>query len=175
MESSGGDKADPRLDERSNVFLSAILHGASASFPVRIRNFSATGAMVDGTDLPAEGSRVNLQRGRLEANAEIAWQSGNFRGLRFDSPIDVGIWMKGSANAGQTRVDKAMAALRDGAPMPLSVLEEQGESSVEELIEELLRICERIATSPSLTVELGEEILRIEAIGLSLRKLNVGS
>lgn len=172
MEESSGGSADPRLDERSNVFLSATMHGPSGAHPVRIRNISSLGAMLDGRDLPDEGSRVTLRRGQLMTDAEVAWQSGEFRGIRFDTPVEPDDWIKRVGHSGQQRVDNAVAALRVGMVEAAATLGEAGESqSVADLSEELVGICERMASSPGLTVELGEDVLKVEAIALSLRKL----
>jgi PilZ domain-containing protein len=170
LQSSSGGSADPRLDERSNVFLSATMHGASGTFPVRIRNISPMGAMLDGARLPEEGSRVNLERGLLAAEAEVAWQSGDFRGVRFDEPIDIEAWLRRPGHSGQERVDGVVRALRDGAPLPVSAAVESA-PSVEQLSQELLHICERMAASPDLTVQFGEDVMKVESIALSLQQL----
>ena len=172
MNLSRGGSADPRLDERSNVFLSATVNNASGSYAVRIRNISKTGAMLDGAELPGEGERVNLQRGSLAVDAEIAWQSGNFRGARFESAIDVDAWIRRVGHAGQQRVDKAVAALKVGLAAAAATLGEPAEAkSVEELCDDLLRVCEHMSASPDLTVEIGEDVLKVESIALSLKKL----
>ena len=173
MEESSGGSADPRLDERSNVFLSASMDGPSGAHPGRIRNISALGAMLDGRGLPDEGSRVTLRRGHLTTDAEVAWQSGEFRGIRFDTPVEPDEWIKRVGHSGQQRVDKAVAALRVGMVAAVTSLSDAGESrSVADLSDELVGICERMASSPSLSVELGEDVMKVEAIALSLRKLS---
>jgi hypothetical protein len=173
VEASSGGSADSRLDERSNVFLSATMHGSSGAHPVRIRNISTLGAMLDGRDLPEEGCRITLRRGQLVTDAEVAWQSGEFRGIRFSTPVEPDAWIKRVGHSGQQRVDKAVAALRVGMVAAAATLGEASESrSVADLSEELVGICERMASSPNLSVELGEDVLKVEAIAVSLRKLS---
>lgn len=172
MQPASGGSADPRLDERSNVFLGATLHGASGSFDVRIRNISTMGAMIEGAILPLEGSRVDLERGSLGMQAEVAWQSGDFRGIRFDKPIDVGAWVRRARHAGQVQVDRVIKRLRAGtAPIGPRFAEREELLCVERLSDDILRICDRMASSPQLTVEIGEDIMRLEAIARSLRDL----
>ena len=173
MNLASGGSADPRLDERSNVFLSATISGASGTHAVRIRNISKMGAMLDGPHLPAEGERVSLQRGSLAINAEIAWESGNFRGVRFERAVDVDAWISRVGHAGQQRVDKAVAAIKVGLAAAAATLGEPAEAkTVEELSDELLRVCERMSASADLTVEIGEDVLKVESIALSLKKLS---
>jgi hypothetical protein len=149
------------------------MHGASGAHAVRIRNISTLGAMLDGRDLPEEGARVTLRRGRLVSDAEVAWQSGEFRGIRFDTPVEPDEWIKRVGHRGQQKVDKAVAALRAGVVAAAATFAEGAEArSLGELGEELVTICERMAASPGITVELGEDVLKVEAIALSLRKLN---
>lgn len=129
------------------------------------------GAMLDGARLPDEGSRVTLERGMLAARAEIVWQSGDFRGIRFEEPINVEAWVKRAGHAGQERVDQAIRALREGAPLAASD-QPMEQLSLQDLSDELIRVCERMAASPALTVEMGEDVLKVESIALSLKRFS---
>lgn len=172
MLASSRGSADPRLDERSNVFLSASILSASGSVPARIRNICSMGAMLDGACLPDEGKHVSLVRGKLEAKAEVVWRSGDYRGIRFALPVDVDAWVSRVSHGGQQRVDRAVAASYAGtAAASPSVGYAVEAKSIEEFSRDLLSICERMASSPDLTVGIGEDVMKIEAIAISLMKL----
>ena len=85
----GGGGKDPRADIRSNVFLSATLLAAGVTLPVRIRNISPTGVLLDGAGLPPQGSVIHLRRGSLSVGGEIAWQRDGQCGVRFDAGVVV--------------------------------------------------------------------------------------
>jgi len=68
----------------------ATLHVGAARREVRVRNLSATGAMIDGIELPlsAVGStvRIELGDGRL-ISSTLRWVAGNRAGLEFGQAI----------------------------------------------------------------------------------------
>jgi hypothetical protein len=167
------DSQDPRIDPRSNVFLGAVLCAGIKSWPVRIRNLSSRGALVDGRDLPEEGARVRLQRGSLTANGDIAWQRGNHAGIRFDDALSVAEWVSPTGHSGQRRVDMVVAAVRN----EVAADEEPQSSNVgdqlvtpELLSRELQQICQLITDLP-MSVELAEAVSRIDAVASELLNL----
>jgi hypothetical protein len=160
---------DHRSHSRANVFLSAVLVAGAASLPVRVRNLSPRGAFLDGGPFPPVGGRVELVRGTLSANAEIIWQASGHAGLRFAGEIDVGEWVKRLGHPGQQRVDDALAAIRRNQPPPADARAEA--LSLGRLSTELDGICERLAASPAMTVELGEELLKLDALARALQQL----
>jgi hypothetical protein len=161
--------ANHRSQPRSNVFLSAALIVGTAAVPVRLRNLSTRGALLDGPSLPPAGSRVRVLRGELSADGEIAWQDQSQAGLRFSGEIEVEKWVQRIGHRGQQRVDETVAALRAHERAPLT--ERSGDPSLAELSEELDRICQRLADSPAMTVELAEELLRLNGLAGSLQRL----
>jgi hypothetical protein len=159
-----------RAQARSNVFLAAALVVGTAAVPVRLRNLSTRGALLDGASLPPAGARVRLLRGELSADGEIAWQSRGQAGLRFDSDIDVDQWVRRVGHPGQQRVDVVAAAYRCQEMPPAK--EDPGEPpSLATISSELDAICERIAASPAMTVEIGEELVRLDALARCLLQL----
>src|SRR5579864_5411375 len=98
-------EADNRSEGRSNVFLTAALETGAGSAPVRIRNLSSVGALVDGTTLPPVGAKVRLLRGHLSASGEIVWQEKTNCGIRFDHAINVIDWVQRPGHSGQQRVE----------------------------------------------------------------------
>lgn len=107
--------SDPRAEPRTNLFLGAVIRGAGVSLPVKVRNMSASGALVEGTALPDEGTDVQLARGSLALPATVAWSAPGRCGLRFSSLACVQDWLAAPANPGQQRVDEAVRVLKLGA------------------------------------------------------------
>jgi hypothetical protein len=161
--------ADNRSEGRSNVFITATLDSGAGFTPVRIRNISPSGALVDGSSLPGVGTRVRLQRGRLSAAGALAWAGKGQCGVTFDREIDVPSWVQRVGHAGQRRVDQVVAALRTGVPAP--ELHDGPTHSLAEISGALDEVCERLAKAPSLAVEMGDELVRLDTIAQSLRKL----
>jgi hypothetical protein len=93
-----------RLEARTNMFVMASISATTASGPVKIRNLSSRGALIESSILPAAGESLELKRGPLFAAAEIVWREGNKAGLRFDRSIDVVDWLP-SAHCAQHAVD----------------------------------------------------------------------
>ena len=120
---------EPALPERAprkNLMLSASIESETLDAPVRIRNLSETGAMIDGAALPVVGSRVVLHRAELSAAATVVWREGGRCGLRFEQvAASVDEWVAGKREAqgyalpaGQARVDAIQRAVRSGAALP---------------------------------------------------------
>jgi hypothetical protein len=113
----------PRLP-RKNLLLSATIDAAGIQAPVRIRNLSGSGAMLDGADLPDPGIRVLLRRSAVEMGAQVVWRNATRCGVRFDtSVVTVDEWVAGARSRnfagqqGQARVDAIQDAVRSGAAL----------------------------------------------------------
>jgi len=101
------DDAQRRVEPRSNIFVVAALAFDSGSGPVRIRNMSRSGALIEGAMIPANGSTVRLSRGSLSVSGEIVWRHESRAGMHFDSAVTVAAWLPGGKSAaGQQRVDE---------------------------------------------------------------------
>lgn len=159
-----------RSQSRSNVFLSAALLAGGSTLTVRLRNLSPSGALLEGVSLPAPGSYVRLVRGELAADGEIAWTTEVQAGIRFAAPIDVAAWVRRIGHAGQQQVDRAVAALRrDKAPPERSRASQL--PSLAWVSAELEAICERMAATPDMSVELGEELVRLDSLARLIQQL----
>lgn len=102
-----------RSESRSNLFVAAVLCHGEGSTPVRIRNMSRGGALVECAAPPSVQSAVELFRGRLSARGRIAWQQGDRAGIRFDEDVDVADWLPNSScPEAQTQVDAMVHACR---------------------------------------------------------------
>jgi len=67
-----------RVESRSNIFVMATIYAPGGSTPVRVRNMSRTGALVEAPVLPAAGSRVRLSRGSLTVVGDIRMPLATF-------------------------------------------------------------------------------------------------
>lgn len=104
-----------RAEARSNIFVAATVVSDEACGPVRIRNMSALGALIEGSVVPPEGSQVRIIRGHLKATGTIAWQDGNRAGVRFNSAVSLADWLPHGPRGQQQRIDKVVHAYRAGA------------------------------------------------------------
>lgn len=102
---------DAREDPRTHLLVMATLYAQSGSAPVRIRNMSPSGALVESPVLPEPGSRVMLKRGSLEASGEIAWRFEGRAGIAFLGAVYVSDWMSRQPGP-QHWVDEIVSACR---------------------------------------------------------------
>lgn len=51
--------------------------------PVKLRNLSADGALVEGEQLPVEGAELRFRKGDLVVPARVVWVRGTRAGLSF--------------------------------------------------------------------------------------------
>jgi hypothetical protein len=76
-----------RRQRRSQVFMSAALELSGTSLPVKLRNLSAEGALVEGENLPVEGAEVVFRRQELSVAARVIWVGSGRAGLAFNSSL----------------------------------------------------------------------------------------
>lgn len=76
-----------RRSRRSNVLLAASIEASGAVNRVKLRNLSTEGALIEGKDLPLEGSEVLFRRNNLSVKGRIAWVDGGHAGVSFKEPI----------------------------------------------------------------------------------------
>ena len=109
---------------RKNLLLSATIEAGSLKAPVRIRNLSESGAMIEGAALPDLGSTLILRRSEVEIGARVVWRTGGRCGIEFDGTASIEEWVGGVLQARrpevgvQARIDAIQAAIRSGAPLP---------------------------------------------------------
>lgn len=72
-----------RKSRRSNVLMSASLELSGMSLPVKLRNLSSDGALVEGDKLPVEGSSVQFRKGELSVAGRVAWAKTRHAGISF--------------------------------------------------------------------------------------------
>ena len=112
MLSLADGQPDCRRSPRFSVLLVATLVTTWCERIVKLRNISATGAMIEGDRIPPTGTDILLRRGSLELFATIVWTRDKQAGLEFDEPLtQAALWMQ--VNAPCFPVDEA-----DGEPNP---------------------------------------------------------
>jgi hypothetical protein len=116
-----GSSAEHRAARRTNLMLAATIAAEGRILPVRIRNVSETGALVEGAALPDKGVTLELTRGNLRVPATVAWSGGGRCGIHFDRPTPVNEWTGGKPKPldptglrDQRRVDAIQAEARVG-------------------------------------------------------------
>ena len=80
------DESSPsqnRKTRRSNVLMTASLELSGTSLPVKLRNLSAEGALVEGDKLPVEGASILFRKGDLGVAGNVAWVNGRQAGINF--------------------------------------------------------------------------------------------
>ncbi|MGZ8999250.1 MAG: PilZ domain-containing protein [Allosphingosinicella sp.] len=89
---------DDRRSPRFSVLLVARLVTTWGERIVKLRNISATGAMIEGDRIPPAGTDILLRRGALELFATIMWIRGKQAGLEFEAPLtEAELWMQVNA------------------------------------------------------------------------------
>ena len=77
-----------RRARRSKVLMTATLELSGSALPVKLRNLSAEGALIEGDSLPVEGSKVIFKRLELTVAGRIAWVSDDRAGVTFDMKLE---------------------------------------------------------------------------------------
>ena len=129
--------SDLRAETRTHLFMVAILGVGAAAVPVRIRNLSASGALIEGPNLPVADTAVTIRRGGLSVEGVIAWRSGNQAGMGFASPISVPAWLPRNGGSKQSEIDRMMFEAKNGGarheerPRPVCSLVDPNRALVE--------------------------------------------
>ncbi|HEU5285966.1 MAG TPA: PilZ domain-containing protein [Sphingomicrobium sp.] len=76
-----------RRSRRLNVLLAASIEVSGATVPVKLRNLSTEGALIEGDGLPVEGSEVVFRRNDLCVRSRVAWIYGRQAGVAFRRAI----------------------------------------------------------------------------------------
>ena len=81
--------ADKRKTARETVMFIGTISCANASYPVKLRNLSAEGAMFVGDVVSYAGAWLTLRRNDTLIRGRMAWASDGSGGMKFDAPLDV--------------------------------------------------------------------------------------
>jgi len=84
------EREEHRIATRHPLIWMGELHHGTHSWTVRLRNISATGALVDCTGPLSADSEVLLELDKAGAVlASVSWTVGDHVGLKFDQPFDL--------------------------------------------------------------------------------------
>ncbi|MEO9131241.1 MAG: PilZ domain-containing protein [Sphingomonas sp.] len=112
---------------RKNLLLSATIEAGTLKGPVRMRNLSEAGAMLEGAALPDIGTTFTLRRLNTEIGGTVVWREAGRCGVVFDGKASVDAWSAGVPQAprlgvrGQARVDEIQSVLRSGGQLPIEM------------------------------------------------------
>lgn len=77
-----------RKARRSNVLMTASLELSGTSLPVKLRNLSADGALVEADTLPVEGAAILFRKGDLCVQGHVAWAKTRHAGISFSRQLE---------------------------------------------------------------------------------------
>jgi hypothetical protein len=69
------------------VLLAATVEVGGAPEPVKLRNLSSEGALIEGERLPLEGEATFFSRNELRVKSQVCWVAGRFAGVAFARPL----------------------------------------------------------------------------------------
>lgn len=166
-----------RIDGRTSLFAAATLHSGSQCLPVRIRNISRVGALIEAPTLPPAGGKVRLCRARLSIRGQVVWTTKGRAGLQFDSPADVASWIRSCSTKGDGFA--AQSGMASVPPFGSGNFDEQHQVVLpDELLRtlnQLERVHEKLSVPGVLPIshatemdQLGQSILTLRGIFLAL-------
>lgn len=180
--------AEDRASPRTNLLLAANAEIGGRILPVRIRNLSETGAMLEGAGLPDAGMKLVLARGDLHVSAVVAWAAGGRRGVKFDGPTPVHEWTGGTKPKpldctglrDQRRVDALQAEARNDANSGRALRESAPPAAPAAAIPGLdSRLAHELGYVQRLLENLGDELINdlflVQRHGQSLQSLDLVS
>lgn len=167
--------SEGRLEQRTNMFVMASMLAETGSVPVKMRNLSARGALVEGAALPRAGSPFRLSRGALSIRGTVVWSERGRAGLMFDSPATVSEWLpRAQNNIAQQRIDELVLQLKSGKrSLPLARQSiEPAEQACMTSASDLFRLKDALQ---SLAEDLAEEPALVERLGSKLQTLDIAA
>jgi hypothetical protein len=173
----GTDTQSP--SPRKNVLLSATVEAGALRVPVRIRNLSESGAMLDGAALPHLGAVLTLRRLQVEIGGTVMWCESGRCDVLFDGKVSVDDWVTGSClpqrfvTPGQARVDAIQSALRRGdappdeapppaLPVPVGELDQRIAEEIELARRLLESVGDDLSDDPALLMRYAEALQRFD-------------
>lgn len=167
--------ADLRRQARSSIFLAALLRTGEEQAPVKVRNISPHGAMIECPVAPPPGTNVQLIRGALIADGTVIWSSRNQCGVQFKSELSVKNWLAAPSKDGQQRVDDIVSAVKAGKLSGSSLqsgdfIKVNSPRSAEQLVDDLGALARLLRDLES---ELASSEATLARHGLKLQNLDI--
>lgn len=85
--------AEQRTYRRTATMLNGEISIGDTTWPAKIRDISAYGALVQSDAMAQEGASVVLSRGPRCVAGEVRWRGTNALGIQFAEPVDVAEWL----------------------------------------------------------------------------------
>jgi hypothetical protein len=76
-----------RRSRRAPVLLTASIDVRGVPTAVKLRNLSATGALIEGGCLPEAGVTTYFTRNELHLRCQVMWVEGRYAGIRFNREL----------------------------------------------------------------------------------------
>ncbi|MBT2132770.1 hypothetical protein KK137_00355 [Croceibacterium sp. LX-88] len=96
------------------MFVLATMATTSASGPIKIRNMSAGGALIEGESLPNIGEHLKLVRSGLSVSGKVVWRQPRKAGMCFDREVQVSDWLPAGSGTTQQDVDRIVHEVKEG-------------------------------------------------------------
>lgn len=137
---------DDRKQPRTHLFVAATLYSEAGSVPVRVRNMSPSGALIESAAIPEPGAKAILRRGSLHAAGRIAWKSAGKGGVAFETAIFVTDWMSRLPGTPQQQIDQIVSEYKsDGQTGLDSVVDDNASARTSSIEEELCALRAELA------------------------------
>ena len=170
--------SEARTETRTNMFVMAAIRSAAAEGPVKIRNLSPGGALIEGAVLPSINERFELRRGSLGVAGTVSWRTDERAGLRFDVPVRVRDWLPQGSRKDQQMVDAMIHQVRASAPTlpaiqpaPVLVAGAPDRNQILSLIQGLEELGDELAMDPALIERLGTKLQILDRAAQLLSRL----
>ena len=69
------------------MLLAATVWYGGVPVPVKLRNLSEQGALIEGEPLPPENAETYFERKDLRLKSRVVWVHGRYAGVAFDTPL----------------------------------------------------------------------------------------
>jgi hypothetical protein len=139
------DAFERRSALRESLYMAASLYHDGQPYPVKIRNISATGGLVESHVAFEPGALVQLVRGSLIVHALVIRAQNGRCGLKFSGSIDVKRWRMAPVNTEQQRIDDVVRLVKRGAvPLPVNHPDDRP-GDIEDLSADLKRALDLLA------------------------------
>lgn len=162
-----------RVEPRTNLFVLAAMSAERVSGPVKVRNLSASGALIEGVALPSLGERLILRRGDNFIAGRVVWCEGGKAGLHFESPVRVQDWLP-NRRSGQTGIDAAFHGIRSDqaiAPTAGPTIGPFAACDLLQLAEGIDVLAGALVNDPAVVTRLGDKLRALDIASQTLRKL----
>lgn len=169
---------ESRSSPRTNLFVAAVLYSEDGNCPVKVRNLSECGGLVEASTLPPAGTDVRLCRGSLVVSGKVVWQRAGRAGLHFASAITVADWLPSNHSRHQSRVDELVHQVRAGRPDQPDMLSAEANSKatsasnqVDAIASAIERLADELAADPYMIANHSWKLQQLEMTVQHLRRV----